>query len=113
MQREYWVYITTNPNRSVLYIGRTDNLIQRLTEHWLNRGKSSTFAGRYYCYNLIYFEETPYVLNAIEREKQLKGWSRKKKEYLISEVNKEWKFQNADIMDWPPEDPFSRSEFLL
>ena len=111
MNKTFFIYITTNPNKSVLYIGRTDNLLQRITEHYLNRGKPETFAGKYYCYNLIYYEETPYVLNAIARESQLKGWRRSKKEALISEINPEWKFLNSEIMKWPPEDPFHRGDF--
>ena len=111
MERAYWVYITTNPNRTVLYVGRTNHLEQRLTEHWMNRGKPTTFADKYYCYNLLYQEETQHVLNSIEREKQLKGWSRAKKERLISESNPDWKFLNSEIMKWPPQDPFLRSDF--
>ena len=111
MAHEYWVYITTNPNRAVLYVGRTNSLIQRLTEHWLNRGQPDTFAGKFYCYNLLYYEETSYVLNAIDREKQLKGWSRKKKEALVNQINPQWKFLNSEIMDWPPKDAFNRKEF--
>ncbi|WP_420386117.1 GIY-YIG nuclease family protein [Roseivirga sp.] len=111
LNKVFYIYITTNPNRSVLYIGRTDNLLQRMTEHWINRGQPETFAGKYYCYNLIYYEETPYVLNAIHREKQLKGWRRSKKEELIKHSNPELKFLNNEIMEWPPVNPFHRGEF--
>ena len=67
----YYVYITTNPERNVLYTGITNALAQRLTEHYQNRVKDETFAGRYYCYNLIYYEEFRYVKDAIAREKEI------------------------------------------
>ncbi len=85
--------------------------MQRLTEHWINKGKPTTFAGKYYCYNLIYYEKTPYVLDAIAREKQLKGWRRSKKEWLINQMNPDWNFLNSEFMKWPPTDPFHRKEF--
>ncbi|GAB5522497.1 MAG: GIY-YIG nuclease family protein [Roseivirga sp.] len=107
----YHVYIITNKTKSVLYTGRTDDLPQRIIEHWLERGKPRTFAGRYHCYYLLYFEDTRYVLNAIEREKEIKGWRRSKKEELITEFNPEWKFLNEEIMEWPPLDPFHRKDF--
>jgi putative endonuclease len=75
----YFVYIVTNPARRVLYIGLTNNLEVRLREHYFNRGNEKTFAGKYYCYNLIYNEEYQYVNDAIKREKELNGWDRKKK----------------------------------
>ncbi len=55
-QHEYYVYITTNPNRTVLYIGITNDIARRLVEHYANRGKVETFAGKTYCYCLIYIE---------------------------------------------------------
>jgi len=99
----YYVYIVTNPERTVLYTGVTNNLWQRLTEHWMNRGNSKTFAGKYYCYNLIYFEEFQYVCNAIAREKEIKGWRRDKKLQLIKTRNPDWSFLNAQVCGhWPP-----------
>ncbi len=104
----YYVYIVTNPQKSVLYTGVTNNLVIRLAEHYFNRGVFQTFAGKYYCYNLVYFEEFTYILNAIEREKQIKDWSRAKKEALIKKKNPEWIFLNETIcIVWPPkENPF-------
>lgn len=72
--RRYYCYILTNPTKTVLYTGITNNLGQRLIEHYLNRGKQSTFAGRYNCYNLIYFEVFNSPEDAIHREKEIKGW---------------------------------------
>ena len=90
----FYIYITTNPRKTTLYIGMTNDLKERLEEHHDNRGNPETFAGRYYCYKLIYYEayRTPY--EAIKREKELKKWSRMKKEALINKVNPDWDFLN-------------------
>ena len=99
----FYTYITTNPNRGVLYIGVTNNLARRLVEHYANKGKKKTFAGRYYAYNLIYCEHFKYVNTAIAREKELKSWSRSRKEQLIATKNPDWKFFNAKFCgEWPP-----------
>ena len=97
MQHNYFVYITTNPNKSVLYTGITNDLKRRLFEHQENKGKSNTFAGKFYCYNLLYFERFSNIEHAIDREKQIKNWSRKKKEYLINLSNPEWNSLNDEI----------------
>src|SRR6266480_3758115 len=93
----YYVYIVTNPERAVLYIGVTNNLEQRLKEHYSNKGNPKTFAGKYYCYNLVYYEEFQYVRDAIAREKELKAWSRKKKNDLIRTKNKDFTFLNGQV----------------
>ena len=48
-QHHYYIYIVTNPERNVLYTGVTNNLPERLIEHWTNKGIPKTFAGKYYC----------------------------------------------------------------
>ena len=89
-QDNYFVYITTNPDRhTVLYIGVTNNLEVRLNQHSANAG--SQFANQYNATKLIYFETFPDPRSAIAREKQLKNWSRAKKEALIAQVNPEWR----------------------
>ena len=94
----YWVYITTNPQKTVLYTGVTNNLERRMSEHCFdNMNERATFAGKYFCYNLIYFEYHRYIDNAIAREKQIKGWTRKKKNALIDSFNADWRFLNHDI----------------
>lgn len=103
MKHEYYVYITTNPNRSTLYIGVTNDIARRLVEHYANRGKPKTFAGKYYCYCLVYLELYQYVNNAIQRETELKDWRRELKDALIAGFNPKWKFLNAEWCDeWPP-----------
>lgn len=104
-KHQYYTYIVTNPERTVLYTGVTNNLSQRLIEHWMNRGNPRTFAGRYYCYNLVYFEEFQYVYNAIAREKEIKGWRKEKKLILMETKNPDWFFLNAEVCgDWPPKE---------
>jgi putative endonuclease len=96
---QYYCYITTNPTRTVLYVGMTNNLSQRLIEHYLIK---TSFAGRYHCFNLIYYEIYKYVYDARAREKTLKGWSRLKKMRLIEANNPDLQFLNDKIIYWPP-----------
>ncbi len=104
MQFQYYIYIVTNPGKTVLYTGITNHLARRLVEHWLNRGKEETFAGKYYCYNLIYHESFQNVKDAIAREKEIKGWRRQKKLNLINTMNPNWTFMNEAVCNgWPPE----------
>lgn len=106
---EFYVYILTNPTKTTIYIGVTNNLAARLKEHWDNRGKPETFAGKYYCYNLVYYEVNSSIIEAIAREKELKKWNRNKKITLIQSHNPEWFFLNRDICeDWPPPSTVSR-----
>jgi putative endonuclease len=90
----YFVYITTNPGKTVYYVGMTNNLEGRMKEHRDNKGKPETFAGRYYCYNLVYYERHPQVNHAIEREDEVKLMNRKEKEELIKSINPKMSFLN-------------------
>ncbi len=99
----YFTYIITNSTKSVLYIGMTNDLEQRIVEHYLNRGKQKTFAGRYYCYHLVWYERFNNPTHALEREKEIKDWNRKRKEELIISFNPEWRFLNSEITSWPPD----------
>ncbi len=104
------VYIVTNPERTVLYIGVTYDLIPRLVEHYNNRGSDNTFAGKYFCYNLIFFEDFKYINDAIAREKEIKGWRRQKKIDLIKRDNPLWTFLNPALCEgWSPKDNTSRN----
>lgn len=93
----YFVYILTNKNRKVLYTGVTNNLRERLFWHIYSEEVSNHFAAKYKCFYLIYFEQFNDVKVAISREKQIKGWTRKKKEDLISSFNSSWNFLNDEI----------------
>ncbi len=83
----YYVYILSNRNNKVLYIGVTNNLERRIYEHKNNIVKG--FTEKYNVDKLVYYEETNSIKDAIIREKQLKGWTRKKKNCLIESMNKE------------------------
>ena len=86
----YFTYITTNPDKTTLYVGMTNDLERRMSEHFENRGDPKTFAGKYFCYNLVYWERHETPTQAIEREKEIKKWRREKKEELINSLNPEW-----------------------
>ena len=79
--------ITTNPAKVVLYIGVTNELARRLAQHYKNRSNNDTFVGHYFCYNLVYTEQFIDIKAAISREKELKGWTRAKKNALIADTN--------------------------
>jgi len=88
----YFVYIITNPNKTVLYTGVTNDIAVRLEQHYQNRGNKTNFAGKFHCYKLLYFETFSGIEQAISREKEIKGWTRARKEALIKEVNPNWDF---------------------
>lgn len=70
----HYIYILTNKNHTVLYIGRTKQLKERLKQH--RNISSKTFTGKYNVDKLVYFEATKYVNNSIKRERQIKKWNR-------------------------------------
>ena len=86
----YYVYILANATNYSVYIGVTKDLIRRVYEH-RNHFDPESFTSKYNVHKLVYFEETPDVRVALEREKQLKGWRRSKKNQLIEKMNPEWK----------------------
>ncbi len=93
----YYVYILTNKVKTVLYIGFTTNLIERLYHHQNPEPNSKAFTAKYKCKYLIYWEHFSDVDTAIERETQLKKWKRNKKETLLKKFNPDWKFLNDEI----------------
>jgi len=101
-QYNFYTYILTNSNKKVLYVGVTNNLERRLFEHYFGSGQKESFANKYKCYYLVWYERYPYINDAIRREKEIKGWLRNKKIKLIEESNPGWNFLNKDIMNWPP-----------
>jgi putative endonuclease len=98
----YFVYIMTNRSKT-LYTGITNNLIRRVNEYRLGIG--SVFASKYKLDRLIYFERFEDVHNAIEREKEIKGWLRVKKIALIVSVNPAWKDLSAEWLERHPFQP--------
>ncbi|SHG06261.1 putative endonuclease [Salegentibacter echinorum] len=93
----YYVYILTNRYKTVLYTGVTNNLKRRLFEHRNPEAFSKAFTTKYKCFFLIYHEHFFNAETAIRKEKIIKGWSRKKKNKLISAFNPEWRFLNDEI----------------
>jgi putative endonuclease len=89
MSNQYYVYILTNVNNTVLYTGVTNNLKRRIFEH--RQGYGSVFTKRYNIYKLVYYEYTQDVTSAIQREKQIKAGSRRKKIDLINSLNPDWR----------------------
>ncbi|WP_178987029.1 GIY-YIG nuclease family protein [Winogradskyella schleiferi] len=93
----YYVYNITNKNKTVLYIGVTNNLADRLFYHNNPEAHSKSFSHKYKCKHLIYCEHFSNVESAIDREKQLKKWNRTKKEFLINLKNPNCDFLNSTI----------------
>ncbi|MEJ2616306.1 MAG: GIY-YIG nuclease family protein [Ignavibacteriaceae bacterium] len=85
---QYYVYILSNKSKT-LYTGITNNLQRRVFEHKSKKIKG--FTSRYNITVLVYYEITNDVKSAIAREKQIKGWVRKKKIALIESMNPEWR----------------------
>jgi putative endonuclease len=105
----YFVYILTNQTRTVLYTGVTNDLQQRLSEHYFNSGKTKSFTAQYHAYYLLYYEPHQYINNAIAREKEIKAWRREKKMMLINELNPGLEFLNKEICGcWPPKKEIKR-----
>ena len=88
MEKQYYIYILTNKNNTVLYTGMTNDLVRRVYEH--KNKLCQGFTKKYNVDKLVYYEMSIDVLSAIAREKQIKSGSRKKKELLIESMNVEW-----------------------
>ena len=86
---QYYVYILASVTNVTLYIGVTRDLVRRVYEHKHNADPDS-FTAKYNVHKLVYFEETTDVKVALEREKQLKGWRRSKKNNLVETKNPQW-----------------------
>ena len=93
----YYVYILTNKNKTVLYTGITNDLTKRLHFHQNPTALSKSFTSKYNCFYLIYYEHFGDAEQAILREKQIKGYRRSKKESVINSFNPNWKFLNDRI----------------
>ena len=108
MAREYrfYVYILTTYNNKVMYIGVTNSLERRMFEH--SRGMLEGFTKKYRVHKLVYFEYFDDIRHAIAREKQLKGWTRAKKNALVETKNPEWREINLhdpnSFFHWDPDE---------
>ncbi|SDS62482.1 GIY-YIG nuclease family protein [Opitutus sp. GAS368] len=86
--RSYWVYILTNQRNGTLYVGVTNSLERRIWEHKTKAIEG--FTKQYGLTQLVHFESFRDVSTAIAREKEIKGWLRRRKLALIEEANPQW-----------------------
>ena len=94
--KQAFIYILTNKANTVLYTGVTSHLVKRVWQH-----KNNIVAGftqKYNLHKLVYYEKLDSIRKAIEREKQIKAGSRKKKIDLINTINKEWRDLSNEII---------------
>lgn len=94
MAAPFHVYVLASPGRR-LYVGVTNDLARRLVQH--RSGDRTTFTGRYNITRLVHAESYPTAMDAIRREKQLKGWSRAKKIELVESYNPQWNDLTGDV----------------
>ena len=93
MNNSYYVYILTNWNDKVMYVGMTNNLERRVYEH--KHKLVEGFTAKYNINKLVYYEECQDVNAALAREKEIKKWRREKKNMLIQEANPTWQDLSA------------------
>ena len=89
----YYVYILANATNTTIYTGVTNDLYRRLEEHRSHVDPES-FTARYDVTKLVYYEQTSDAKAALAREKQIKGWNRKRKNKLVESMNPQW----ADLL---------------
>jgi putative endonuclease len=98
--KRYYVYLMTNWNNRVLYVGVTNDIERRVYEH--KRKLIKGFTEKYNVHKLVYVEDTVDVHSALAREKEIKKWRREKKDALVRTVNPEWKDLAEDGKDFSP-----------
>ena len=97
MYNTYYIYIMSNQNDTVLYIGVTNNIERRIQEH--KSGLIPGFTQKYNCDKLVYLETYSDINQALDREKQLKKWRREKKDWLIKRQNPEYVDLSGGFLD--------------
>jgi putative endonuclease len=109
---DYWIYILTNKHCTTLYIGITNSLARRLSQH--RCGEVAGFTKRYHLNRLVWFEHFRYVRDAIACEKKLKGWRRSKKIALIEKTNPRWLDLSDDLEQQPKiyDRPWNKEEMI-
>jgi len=88
MHKDSYVYLLTNKYKNVLYTGVRSDLIRRIYEH--KNKLVDGFTSKYNVNCLVYYEVCPDIVTAIDREKQIKGWTREKKNDLVNTLNPQW-----------------------
>ncbi len=97
---DYFVYTMSNKGRTTLYVGMTNGLTKRVMQH--RNAKKPGFTQHYNCNRLLYYESFAKPSDAIAREKQLKHWSRAKKEALIQRKNPHFADLEVSVLGLPP-----------
>jgi len=95
-ERIYYVYLLTNWNNKVMYVGITNDLERRIYEHKEKVVKG--FTEKYNVTKLVYFEQTPDIVAALNREKEIKKWRREKKDRLVKNINPQWRDLSKDFL---------------
>ncbi len=98
-EHRYFVYLLTNWNNKVMYVGMTNSLERRVFEHKAKLVEG--FTATYNVHKLVYFEETSSVNTAITREKVIKKWRREKKNALVVQANPQWRDLSEDFSQAP------------
>lgn len=96
--KNYYVYLITNWNNKVIYIGVTNDLNRRIYEH--KNKLVEGFSKKYNLTKLVHFEETNDVNAAIAREKEIKKWRREKKNNLVNQTNPRWEDLSEGLKDF-------------
>ena len=99
MERGGCIYFMTNKHKTTLYLGVTSDLLNRINEHKTKK-YSNSFTAKYNLEFLVFYEFHSSIEEAIAREKQVKKWSRQKKEELINSQNPQWVDLWEEIMKW-------------
>ena len=95
-EKEYYVYLLTNWNNKVIYVGVTNDLQRRIYEH--KEKKVKGFTEKYKVNKLVYFEQTTEIEVALNREKEMKKWRREKKDKLVENINPSWRDLSKDFL---------------
>lgn len=98
-EESYWVYLLSNRKRRALYVGVTNDITKRLWEHRHGPPALHKFTSRYGLTDLVYLEQHGSIVEAIDREKQIKSWSRARKDALIKSVNPKLEDLSLDWTD--------------
>ena len=96
IEKAYYVYLMTNWNNKVMYIGITNNLERRIFEHKQKVGQG--FTEKYNINKLVYYEQTSDIIEALNREKEIKKWRREKKNRLVVKTNPIWRDLSEDFL---------------
>ena len=94
-EHHYFVYLLTNQNNKVMYVGVTRDLERRIYQH--QHKLIAGFTAKYNVGKLVYFEDTQDVAAAIAREKEIKRWRREKKNALVDSINPEWRDLSGEL----------------